>query len=217
VKNVRALLVLGNRKLGGSIAHFDLPAVSTCPGRSDVCEQACYARGGRFLYPAVQERLRWNYAESQRRDFAARMAREIRRKGVLVVRVHVSGDYYDGAYAAKWLAIMRTCLGVKFYFYTRSWRIPAIAAVLEQMAALPNCRAWYSIDNGTGAPERVPTRVRLAYLQVEEGEQPEPADLVFRVRRLRGQRLALPLVCPHETPQGRVADVNCGNCGRCWH
>jgi hypothetical protein len=38
---------------------------------------------------------------------------------------------------------------------------------------------------------------------------------MFRVGRLR-QRQALPLVCPHETPQGRSNDVNCGNCGRCW-
>jgi hypothetical protein len=217
VKNVRALLVLGNSKLGGSIAHFDLPAEATCPGRSDACERVCYARGGRFLYPAVQERLRWNYAQSRRSDFAERMAREIRRRGILVLRLHVSGDYYDAAYAAKWLAVMRACPRVRFYFYTRSWRVPAIAAVLEQMAALRCCRVWYSIDSATGVPERVPAGVRLAYLQVEEGEQPELADLLFRVRRLRQRRVPLALVCPHETAQGRANEVNCGNCGRCWH
>jgi hypothetical protein len=208
---------MGNGKLGGSIAHFDLPPVSTCPGRSDVCQQVCYARSGHYVFPAVQERLRWNYEQSRRRDFAARMAREIRRKGVLVVRVHVSGDFYDAAYAAKWLAVMRACPRTKFYFYTRSWRIPAIAAVLEQMTALPCCRAWYSIDGATGVPEGVPAGVRLAYLQAQEGERPERVDLLFRVRRLRRQRMALPLLCPHETPQGRANDVNCGNCGRCWH
>src|SRR5262249_30108206 len=98
---------MGNQKLGGSIAHFDLAPVSTSPGRSDVWERVCYARGVRFLYPAVRERLRWNYAQSRRPDFAERMAREIRRRGILVVRIHVSGDYYDPDYAAKWLAVMR--------------------------------------------------------------------------------------------------------------
>jgi hypothetical protein len=83
------------------------------------------------------------------------------------------------------------------------------------MAALRCCRAWYSIDHDTGLPERLPPGVRLAYLQVAEGEQPELADLVFRVRRLR-QRLPLPQVCPHETPQGRGRATNCGNCGKCW-
>ena len=85
------------------------------------------------------------------------------------------------------------------------------------MATLRCCRPWYSIDRETGLPERVPVGVRLAYLQVTEGEKPELADLMFRVRRLRRQGVALPLVCPHETQQGRANDTNCGNCGRCWH
>jgi hypothetical protein len=145
------------------------------------------------------------------------MATEIRRKGILVVRIHVSGDFYDVEYAAKWLEVMRQCPRARFYFYTRSWRQPAIAAVLEQMAALRCCRAWYSIDHETGVPERVPVGVRLAYLQVTEGEQPELADLMFRVRRLHRERQPLSLVCPNETPRGRALDTNCGNCGRCWH
>ena len=215
-RSVRPLLAMGNAKLGQSIFHFDLPAISTCPGRSSVCERVCYATVSRYLLPSVQERLRWCYEQSRRRDFIGRLVREIRRKGVLVVRLHVSGDFVDASYAAKWLAVMRQCPRVRFYFYTRSWRVPEIAAVLEQMAALRCCRAWYSIDHDTGVPQRVPLGVRLAYLQVSEGEQPERADLLFRVRRLRQQRQPLTLVCPNETVQGRAQDVNCGNCGRCW-
>src|SRR5438105_591801 len=109
MRSVRPLLAMGNGKLGQSIFHFDLPAVSTCPGRSAVCEQMCYARRGRFLFPQVQERLRWCFEQSRRADFATRMATEIRRKGILLVRVHVSGDFYSAQYAAKWLAVMRQC------------------------------------------------------------------------------------------------------------
>jgi hypothetical protein len=144
------------------------------------------------------------------------MALEIRRKGVLVVRIHCAGDFYSAAYARKWLAVMRQCPGTKFYFYSRSWRVPEIATVLEKMAMLRCCRPWYSIDRETGLPERVPVGVHLAYLQVTEGEEPELADLMFRVRRLLRKRVPLSLVCPHETPQGRTNDTNCGNCGRCW-
>jgi hypothetical protein len=198
------LLIRGNGKLGQSIYHFDLPAVVTCPGRSSVCEQVCYARQSRFRFPQVQERLRWCHEQSQRRDFPQHLVKEIRRKGILVVRIHVSGDFYSAEYAEKWLAV------------TRSWRVPEIAAVLEQMAALRCCQAWYSIDHETGVPERVPPGVRVAYLQVNEGEPPKLADLLFRVRRLRRQRLPLSLVCPHETPQGQAKDADCGNCGRCW-
>jgi hypothetical protein len=215
--SVRPLLLMGNHKLGQSIYHFDLPAVVTCPGRSSVCEQVCYATQGRFQFPQVQDRLRWCYEQSRRGDFSQRMVREVHRKGILVVRIHVSGDFYDARYAAKWLEVMRQCPRAKFYFYTRSWRLPKIAAVLEQMAALRCCRPWYSIDHDTGVPERVPVGIRLAYLQVNEDEQPELADLMFRVRRLRRQRLPLSLVCPQETPQGQSSGANCCNCGRCWH
>src|SRR5947209_19019949 len=95
---LRALLAVGNGKLGGSIHHFDLPAVSTCPGRSDICEAVCYATRGRFNAERVRDRLRWCLRQSRRPDFADRMVGEIRRKGALVIRVHVSGDFYDAGY-----------------------------------------------------------------------------------------------------------------------
>jgi hypothetical protein len=216
MRSVRPLLAMGNGKLGSSIFHFDLPAVVTCPGRSFVCEQVCYATRRRFRFPQVQERLQWCYQQSRRDDFAERMATEIHRKGILVVRIHTAGDFYNAAYAAKWLEVMRQSTAARFYFYTRSWRLPRIAEVLEQMAQLPCCRVWYSIDQATGVPASVPLGVRLAYLQVTEGEQPEQIDLMFRVQSLRRQRISLALVCPQETPQGRLKDANCGNCGKCW-
>lgn len=217
--SVRALLVQGNRKVGSAIHHFDLPAVVTCPGRSAVCERVCYANGqGRFRFQAVQERLHWCYEQSQRPDFAERLVQEIRCQGVLVLRIHVSGDFYSADYAAKWLDVMRRGSQVKFYFYTRSWRVPEVRAVLEPMAALRCCRAWYSIDAETGLPPQVPAGVRLAYLQVEN-DRPEQADLLFRVRHLRQEhrgRIGLPLVCPAETPEGHHRGTNCGHCGYCW-
>jgi hypothetical protein len=175
----------------------------------------CYARLGRYLLPTVQERLKWNLAQALRADFVQRMVNEIRRKGVIVLRIHCSGDFLSKEYAEKWLRIMRQCPGVRFYFYTRSWRIVGIAPVLAKMAALRCCRAWYSVDSETGLPERVPVGVRLAYLMMNEEDQPELCDLVFRVRRLR-RTIPLPLTCPHETVQGKERGTTCGSCGKCW-
>lgn len=95
MRRVRSLLVAGNDKLSQAILHFDLPAGGVCcPGRTAVCEQWCYALGGRFVFPQVQERLHWCHAMSLRSDFARRMRQEIRRKGAaFVVRIHVSGDF----------------------------------------------------------------------------------------------------------------------------
>lgn len=213
---IRGLLTLGNRKVGECIHLWSLPPVTTCPGRSEICEGACYARQGRYRFQAVKDRLLWNFEQSLRRDFVPRMVAEIRRKGVLVLRVHCSGDFYSREYAEKWLQIMRHCPGVRFYWYSRSWRVPEIADVLERMAALKGCRAWYSLDAETGVPARVPRGVRLAYLQVGEDERPELLDLMFRVRRLRRLRVPLSLVCPTERP-GNGREINCGSCQKCWY
>jgi hypothetical protein len=166
----------------------------------------------------VSRRLEENLEAAVRPDFAARMIGEVRRRWVQVCRVHVSGDFFSAAYARAWVRVFRSCPQTRFYAYTRSWRVSAIAPVLGQMARLRNVRLWYSTDRETGVPDPVPRGVRVAWLEVGEG-QPEPADLVFVIRRLRraaSLRLELPLICPHETPQGRKAEVTCTTCGRCW-
>jgi hypothetical protein len=211
---VRGLLSLGNSKLGSAIHHWGITAVETCPGSTRTCRAACYATKSRYLLPGVRERLRWNLEQAQADSFVDRMCHEIRLKGCLVVRVHSSGDYFDAAYAGRWLAVMRKCPKPRYYWYSRSWAVPEVARVLEEMARLGQVRCWYSIDKDTGIPGRVPPGVRLAYLQTQDGEQPEPADLLFRVRRLRRQRVPLSVACPSETPQGR--EVTCGSCRRCF-
>lgn len=77
--------------------------------------------------PNVKRRLEWCLMQSKRADFARRMIAEIKRKGVLVLRIHCAGDFMNEEYAEKWLSIMKACPRVRFYFYSRSWRIPEIA------------------------------------------------------------------------------------------
>jgi hypothetical protein len=219
VDTVRGLLVAGNGKLGMSIWHFDLPARTTCPGATSVCRRECYAARGRFRFGPVRERLRANLAASRRADFADRVGREIRRKGVLVVRVHVAGDFYSPAYTRKWLAVFRSAERTRFYFYTRSYRVPAILPVLGEMVALPNVRVWFSTDAETGMPVSVPPGVRLAHLDAGEPSPAErEADLVFRVKRERGRpaRVPLAVVCPHEVPRAAADAENCGHCQVCF-
>lgn len=208
----RSLLTIGVGKLGEGIHAWSLPAVTTCPGRTSVCEGVCYSNNrGRFRFEQVKERLAWNLKMSRRKDFVDLMSKEIGRRGCQVIRVHVSGDHYSREYAEKWLAVMKRKPKPRYFFFTRSWRIVDIAPVLEEMALLPQCRVWYSIDR-EAMPDKVPKGVRLAYLQTQEGEEPELLDLRFAVRRLRNKRTPLPLLCPHE----RGVAENCGDCGRCF-
>jgi hypothetical protein len=154
---------------------------------------------------------------SQAEAFAAVMVTEIRRRWVGCVRIHVSGDFYSADYVRKWLAIARACPQTRFFGYTRSWRRPDIAEALAELARCKNVRLWYSCDRDTGIPDRLPRRVRLAWMQAQADELPPRADLVFRVQRLRkrvAKRIGLALVCPVENgATGHRTD--CGRCRLC--
>ena len=211
----RHLLLQGNQKIGSAIHNWSLPAVTSCPGASELCKEACYARKHRFGYAVVRRRLQWNWRQCLRDDFVERMVSEIRSRGVLVLRVHVSGDFWSVEYVERWLEIMRQAPRVRFYAYTRSWRIPSLAAALEKLAALSCMRLWYSTDDECGSPANIPANVRLAYLQTSDAPAPSAVDLLFRVRRLR-KLPALPVICPSETPAGHASQITCGACRRCF-
>jgi hypothetical protein len=211
------VLSRGNDKIGGAIFAFNLPAVDTCPGRSAACS-ACYAQRGRWSFPKVQAALRRNWEASRDPFFAERMMREIRRRRARVVRIHASGDFYDSRYLRAWARVARNCPWVKFYAYTRSWRLPGLREELEELATLSNVRLWYSADLDTGVPADPPEGVRVAWLQESHDDPvPEGVDLVFRVHRLRrepAKRIGLTLVCPVE--QGSGTSTTCTSCGLCW-
>lgn len=222
--DTRTLLGHGNSKLGRSIHTFSLPAVQTCPGSTPVCRQECYALTHFFRTPSVREALLRSYRATQSPDFRARMVREIRRRQVTTLRVHVSGDLYSVPYARDWLEIIRACRKVRFFLFTRSWRVEGFRPVLGQLARERNCRLWFSLDRDSGRPGAVPSRVRLAYMAVGDEDnpqtaagQPAAADLIFRCRhRSKQQRNRQgQLVCPKEngTPAGHA--LTCERCRLC--
>lgn len=217
------MLTPGNKKLGDRLIwSFGLPSGSpeVCRGLTDLCREHCYARRVEQLRPAVRARYEKNLRLSRRPDFEHRVRYFILDHDVAVVRVHVGGDFWSAPYAQKWLRVMCRLPAVRFFFYTRAWRDDAIRPVLERMAALPNCRVWYSCDRETGIPTEVPPRVRLAWLMTG-ADDPPPAGmgLAFRVRRLRQQaqtRVDGVRVCPEEDGVRRKAPVTCDRCGLCW-
>ena len=214
------MLTPGNRKLGPGrlIWGFGLPSRSTCPGRSRACTGPCYSARLEALRPAMRGRYERNLALSRRADFARLVLAFLTLHEVRVVRVHSGGDLYSAAYASKWLAVMRRAPHVRFYLYSRSWRVPSIRRVLWRMARLPNVRTWLSCDRDTGVPARVPACVRLAWLMTSPDDLPPRADLVFRTlpqRRTVLKRVGLALVCPTENgATGHKTD--CARCGICW-
>lgn len=209
------LLQLGNSKLGRAIHVWSIPALDTCPGSTEVCRNLCYALRHRFRFDSVKRRLDWNLRQSHQADFVERMSAEIRSGGVLVLRLHVAGDFYDAEYTRKWIAIVKRSPRVRFFGYTRSWRVASIVPALEELADCGSMRLWYSADAESGIPETVPPTVRITYLQDSSQPPPAGADLVFRPPRLRTLPVS-PLVCEHETPAGNQSGVTCGSCTRCF-
>lgn len=215
MRTLRGLLALGNGHIGEAIHSWSIPAVATCPGATEACLGDCYATKNFFLIPGVKATMAWRLRQSRRDDFARRMTREVKRKGCLVVRIHVSGDFYSPEYVRKWVEVAENCPATTFYFYTRSWRVGYIEVALRELAALANVVGWYSTDRDTGPVASLPPGVRVAFMNTEEGEEAEWADLVFRVRRLRGTpRVGLPVVCPKNA--GKTVETNCGVCQKCW-
>lgn len=218
MRSVRPLLTQGNGKLSASVWHFDIVPVASCPGRSALCVERCYAVRRRFTFPQVKERLAWAFEQSKRSDFVDRMIGELYRKGVMALRWHVAGDVYSPDYARKLLAIVKGSPHTRHWIYSRSWRISRIERVLCELAKQPNMAVWYSCDSETGLPAKLPPNVRVAWMQTEMDEEvPEGIDLLFLDMPLR-RKIELPLaapVCEQETVEGKARGVTCATCRVC--
>jgi hypothetical protein len=207
----------GNSKLGKPIITWSIPAGSTCPGKSAPCG-VCYAQTGFFHMNNVKTSLEKNLELAQKSDFVDYAVSELTRLKAKVVRIHVAGDMYDVLYTRKWLKIIKLLPNVRFFLYTRSWRIPEIRSILTKMSKLPNLRMWWSVDWDTGKPINKPSKVRLAYLQMDNEDIPTfKVDLIFRHKTLHNivmKKINSALICPVEN--GVNVDFTCAKCGFCW-
>jgi hypothetical protein len=164
------LLKIGtNTKLGKGIAGFSLPAVSTCPGRTKLCEGICYATSGFFRFRNVRTSLQASYDASLQDGFATLISNEIgRRRSIEAVRIHPSGDFYSAEYIGKWIDIIRANPNVKFWAYTRSWRRPELVDKLRELSGLPNIELFASIDEESGRQPSTETCSGTAVPKVPE-------------------------------------------------
>lgn len=215
------MLQKGNAKLGKDIYTWSIPAVLTCPGKTKLCSDLCYAQDSFFCTASVKNRLTTNYQLSQTPHFTGWIVGECLSKGIKVLRCHVAGDMYSEEYTEKWLNIAKALVNkTTIYLYTRSWRVPEIRPYLEEMGRLPNVQQWWSVDKETGNPSKIPDYIRLAYLQVDKDDEPKfPVDLVFRDYQVRkkvkvAKKVGGALVCPHEN--GINSKATCSSCKICF-
>jgi len=218
-----SVLTSGNKKLGSDLIWgFGLPSgrASVCAGMTATCRKHCYAVRTEQYRATAKAHYEKNLKLTKTKGFARRMRAFLIAHHVRVVRIHTVGEFHSARYARKWLRIVRKSPRVRFFAYSRAWRVPAIRVELEALAREPNCRIWFSVDRDTGIPDGVPQAVRLAWLMSGTDDVPAvPVDLIFRVRSLRRRPLGVvgeSPVCPAEDGFVRAVPATCDTCRTCW-
>lgn len=137
-----------------------------------------------------------------------------------VLRIHVSGDFYDVNYTRKWYEIAKSLPNVQLFAYTRSWREEAILPELLTLARLDNFQLWWSIDRETG-PAPLIRGIRRVYMAIDDVDAaytPDDCDLVFRAQRTTVMKKANGIVvCPVENGIVKRLKATCSDCGICWN
>lgn len=142
------------KKLG--IWNWSLPAFAgklpdgrnynTCPS-AGVCAQACYARNGTYLFPNVKARHQKNLALilDDLPGWITAMQKELSHTKFTDawVRIHDSGDFFDGAYLTAWLEVMEARPRTRFYAYTKE-----VAMFRELVEPRPPRNFWWVYSYG---------------------------------------------------------------------
>ena len=193
-----------------------MPAISTCPGRSALCEDLCYGQKGLYFMPNVVEALALRMELRRETRFVEAIVAQIKAERIRTVRIHAVGDFDYVWYVRAWAKIAQASRGTIFCVYTRSWRVARLQPELKKLAKIRNLRVWLSCDRETGAPPRW-RGTRRAYMQIDDADIPAFwVDLVFRtdyhhsvIKYVNGA-----LVCCVEN--GVTKGVTCDVCKLCY-
>lgn len=149
------------RKLGEGVYTFSLPAGHSCPG-ADRCKAKVVEKNGKRVlldganqefrcFSASQEVRYSNVFKGRAFNFSllkgkteSQMVNLILTslpKDAKIIRIHVSGDFFNQDYFDAWLSVARRRRDIKFYAYTKSinyWvnRIKSIPRNLKLNASL---------------------------------------------------------------------------------
>lgn len=212
---------------------FGLPSVDTCPGRTDYCEQDCYAIESERRTSTYQK-LQRNFDVLQGAESIAQMTNQLwslmgryhDRADSLGIpndtrrfRIHWSGDFYSVDYASAWRNVIEGDPDTQYFTYTRSFHDDENVAPV--LAGIPNLDFFLSVDSdnidSAVAVASINPEVRIAYL-VDYYEEVE--DLVHQMSSVRDGRIK---ACPENmrTVDGsrRLALINenGGACSRCMY
>lgn len=229
------LFSVGTTRTGNELWSFALPPGrnGTCIGATRLCDGFSYDKLGRPRYvcsakrvpwPGARKKWHWIFQCTKSPAFVSDALWELRQGAPSLVRVHPFGDFYSADYAEKWLEIVRRRRQIRFWAYTRSWRVPSILPALSALSREPNFSLFWSTDAEThqknGPPPKV-KYVRVAHLRSSNNEViPEYVDLIWKDKRGTVHPEPSLTACPqgirsHLPKQVLPTVLTCTECGRC--
>lgn len=119
-------LSTGNRKLQKEFLIFNLPTKITCPGKTKLCQEACYASKAERIYPETLPSRMNNFDRSKEEnfaDFAVPAIKEARGPNRSYFRIHESGDFYSQEYFDKWCKVAKAIPDMIFLAYTKNYNL----------------------------------------------------------------------------------------------
>lgn len=174
---------------------FSMPRNKTCVMATEVCRKVCYGNGIRYQSAAQKAKRERNYrtvellldrggpellAENlialidqvRPSDWLAASIMGEKTRTPWTIRIHDLGDWHEPRYVKAWLIAAKARPLCKLWFYTRSFHEKKLFAVITELAALPNCQGWLSVDTenfeaGLLAYAQEPGVWKLALLQEE--------------------------------------------------
>ena len=193
------LLIQGNDKIGKGVWHFStLPTCENggtcfCTCKNEKGDITCYGVYGRYVFESVRDSLArktW-IVRNDLTWFTAEIIREIRQKKIKYCRIHVTGDFFSGAYVRAWIAIAMACPDTKFWTYTKSYG-HGFDGDLNELNSLVNVNIVRSMIKGCGYNYGTCQHLLdIYYKLLSEGETP--------------------YICPC----GHRDNIHCDNCHGC--
>ena len=180
---------------------FSMPRDKTCVMATSICKKVCYGNGIRYQSAGQKAKRERNFKtvellldrggpkllaqnlialidQVRPSDWLCASVMGEKTKTPFTVRIHDLGDFHEVAYVKAWLIAAKERPLCKLWFYTRSFLEPELFEALTELAALPNCQGWLSIDTenfeaGLLAYAQEPGVWKLALLQQERTQVEE--------------------------------------------
>ncbi len=175
-----------------NIPTFSLPAVQTCPGRTDNCEKYCYAKKAEMCYKQVLPSRRRNYEDTKKKSFVKKATEKISKIKSEYIRIHESGDFYSQEYLNKWIKICNKFPEKKFLIYTQMYDL--------DWSNLPDntVRYWTIWPDSKGVPE---TGLKAYVIDDGKNKIGNHKDDVSKIR---------------ECTKGKGNSIKCNDCMWCY-